>query len=304
MSLFAFPALTAGPPSRRNWYQELLDHPDCHGPQQVFEAYSSHRDAYLSKSLATFTSPHNPVSPDQALLSHLQRLSNTQHPSESSTSDLANFEVNCLGFSARPSPAVISTIHTIQSHITALVGQDFYPMPAEHLHIAILELAHRHTLSYLYTISASVGPARLQKMLDLINTCPSKPRLVSPRLSLDVMGVALTFLPSTKQEYTYHHLRAEMHAIALESGEKFDMCYTAPSAHVTVGRFVGNGFCEEGEKRRVFIELVEEINEELGRDGGKEDGWVLCEEGGMELQAGYLKYGVDREKADMLGREV
>lgn len=28
--LFSFPAVPPGPPSRRNWYQELLDDPGCH----------------------------------------------------------------------------------------------------------------------------------------------------------------------------------------------------------------------------------------------------------------------------------
>lgn len=29
--MFTFPALPAGPPSRRNWYRELLEHADCGG---------------------------------------------------------------------------------------------------------------------------------------------------------------------------------------------------------------------------------------------------------------------------------
>jgi hypothetical protein len=303
MPPFTFPGLTAGPPSRRNWYQELLDHPDCHGPQQVSEAYSSHRDAYLAKGLAAFTSDDNPVTPDQALLSHLRRHENQQNPGEPSTEDLNNLEVNCLGISARPSPSVISTIQAIQTQIAALVGQDFYSMPASHLHMAMVELAHRHTLEYLHSISSALGAARLQKMLDLIHTLPNKPRLVSPRLSVDAMGVALTFLPCSAQTYTYHDLKAEMHGVALESGGEFDMCYTVPSAHVTLGRFVGDEFFASREARQEFVELVEKMNEELGTGRAMED-WVLCEEGSLELQAGYLKFGVDREKADMLGKEV
>ncbi|KAH7088078.1 hypothetical protein FB567DRAFT_330966 [Paraphoma chrysanthemicola] len=303
MPLFAFPALTAGPPSHRNWYQELLNHPDCHGPQQVAEAYSSHRDAYLAKSLATFTSDHNPVTSDQVLLAHLRRCENQQQPGEPSTEDLNKLDVNCLGISGRPSHSVLSTVQAIQAQIATLVGQDFYSMPAAHLHVAMLELAHRHSLDYLHSVASAVGPARLQKMLNMIATLPSKPRLVSPLLSVDVMGIALTFLPSSEQDYTYHHLRADMHALALESGQKFDMCYTAPSAHITLGRFVGNSFFESTKARRDLVELVGKINDDLKTRMGKED-WVLCEEESLELQAGFLKYGVDREKAEMLGKKT
>lgn len=302
MAPFSFPALTAGPPSRRNWYQELLDHPDCHGPQQLSEAYESHRDTYMANNLKAFMLDHNPVTPDQALISHIHRQKNEQGDGEPTIEDLNNLEVNCLGISARPSPSVVSMIQEIQDQISVLVGPDFYSMPASHLHIAMAELAHRHTLAYLHSISSSVGPARLQRMLDLISTLSSKPRLVSPCLSFDVMGIALSFLPESAQEYTYHHLRADMHALALESGGSFDMCYTAPSAHVTLGRFVGNSFFSSRESREAFVELVSKINKNLwtSNDGSKD--WVLGEVLSLELQAGYLKFGVERESADMLGR--
>lgn len=301
MPSFSFPALTAGPPSRRNWYQELLDHPDCHGPQQVSEAYTSHRAAYLAKNLASFNSDTNPVTPDQALLSHLRQQKNAQEANEPSTEDMNNLEVNCLGISARPSSLIVTKIEDIQTKFSKTIGSDFYIMPTENLHIAIVELAHRHTLSYLHSVSSSVGTERLQNMLDLISTLPSKPRLIAPQLSIDAMGVALTFLPDPEREYTYHHLRAEMHGIALTSGGGFDMCYTAPSAHVTLGRFVGSGFFEEKDGRDRIVDLVEEINGELEEEKDRK-GWVLGEQLSLELQAGYLKFGVERGCANMLGR--
>lgn len=299
---FSFPALPAGPPSRRNWYQELLDHPDCHGPQQVLEAYETHRDAYMAKTLKGFTSNNNPVTSDQALISHLQRQKNEQPNDEPSIEDVKNLEVNCLGISARPSPSAVSKIQEIQGQISALVGPDFYSMPAAHLHIAIFELAHRHTMTYLHSISSSVGEARLQKLLDLTSALPSKPRLISPRLSVDAMGIALTFLPDSAQEYTYHHLRADMCALALESGGEFDTCYTAPTAHVTLGRFLGSSFFSSPEPRRNFVELIAKINDSLRtlNDGGTD--WVLGGILSLELQAGYLKFGVERECAELLGR--
>jgi hypothetical protein len=83
-------------------------------------------------------------------------------------------------------------------------------MPAAYLHIAILELAHHHTIAYLHSISSSVREAQLQMMLYLISALLSKARSISPRLLVDVISVALTFLPDSTQKYTYHHLRTDM----------------------------------------------------------------------------------------------
>jgi hypothetical protein len=292
MAPFNFPALTASPPSRRNWYQELLDHPDCHDSQQVSEAYESHRTAYMATNLAAFTSDTNPVKPNQALIAHLLRRNNAQEPGEPSIADLQAMDVNCLGISTRPSQHITSLICNIQAQFSELIGKDFYAMPRSHLHIAILELAHRHSLTYLHSVSSSVGTPRLQKILNL----PSKPRLVSPCLSVDAAGLALSFIPDRAQDHTYHHLRADMQAEALESGVAFDMCYTAPSAHVTLGRFVGSEFFEVKERREEFLELVRRVNEELEKEGPE---WVVEEE--LELQAGYLKFGVEKGEAELVG---
>jgi hypothetical protein len=300
MAPFSFPALLAGPPSRRNWYRELLDHPDCHGAQQVAEAYESHRIKYLTKNLADLTSAKNSVSPNQALITYIQQQKNEQNGQEPTNKHLADLEVNCLGISTRPPPPIISLIQSLQAQLSTLIGPDFYAMPDSLLHIAMVELAHRHTVAYLASISSAVGETRLQNMLDLISTLPSKPGLVSPKLSIDAGGIALTFIPDGTQDYTYHHLRADMHAIALEGGGAFDMCYTAPSAHVTLGRFVGDEFFVDREKRKELAELVERINKDLGEG---EVSWVLGEGVQLELQAGYLKFGVEKDQAEMLGKE-
>jgi hypothetical protein len=300
MAPFSFPALEAGPPSRRNWYQELLDHPDCHGAQQVSEAYEAHRTAYLSKNLQDLVSAKNSVTANKALNAYLDRQQHPDQPVGPLGEPLSDMDINCLGISTRPPPAIISLIQSLQTQLSTLIGPDFYAMPESLLHIAMVELAHRHTIAYLSSISAAVGPTRLQTMLNLVSTLPSKPRLVSPRLSFDAGGIALTFIPDPAQTYTYHHLRADMHAIALESGGAFDMCYTAPSAHVTLGRFGGDEWFFHRANRRELAAAVERINQGLGNG---DVSWVLGEGVGLELQAGYLKFGVEREKAEMFGKE-
>jgi hypothetical protein len=125
---------------------------------------------------------------------------------------------------------------------------------------------------------------------------PSKPRLVSPRLSVDVAGLALSFISDPAQDHTYHHLRANMQAVALESGAAFDMCYTAPSAHVTLGRYVGDGFFDTKERRKEFVDLVRSVSKELESNGAV---WVIEEE--LELQSGFLKFGVEKGEAESMG---
>lgn len=90
-----------------------------------------------------------------------------------------------------------------------------------------------------------------------------------------------------------------MHARALESGIEIDMCYTAPSAHITIGRFIGNNFFETAESRQKFIRLVQDFN---NASRGQQDGWIVGESRGLEMQLGYLKIGRESIKADMVGR--
>jgi hypothetical protein len=93
-----------------------------------------------------------------------------------------------------------------------------------------------------------------------------------------------------------------MHALALESGESFDMCYTALPAHITMGCFVCSSFFASLEARHAFVELITKINESLRAlsDGAKD--WILGKVFSLELQLGYLKFVVERECADLLER--
>jgi len=88
-----------------------------------------------------------------------------------------------------------------------------------------------------------------------------------------------------------------MQDLALESGVSIDTCYTAASAHVTLGRFIGDSWAGEKGKREEFVDLVTRINGELENVGAEEE-WEVD---ALELQLGYLKFGVEREKAEMLG---
>ena len=162
----------------------------------------------------------------------------------------------------------------------------------------------------------------ITSMLNLPHTdsasATAAPRLVRPMLTFDQRGIALTFVPAAAKPYTYHHLRAALQAHALRSGLAIDTCYTAPTAHVTIARFVGTGafFERDGSggdavaaAARHFVEVVQQINEELRagwetEEGGEEErvgSWTVGGEKGLEYQLGYLKFGRGTEVAELVG---
>ncbi|KAF3032224.1 hypothetical protein E8E12_003710 [Didymella heteroderae] len=302
MAKFTFPPLVAGPPSRRNWYQELLDDPQCHDdPKRVREAYETHRDNWRAKQIDLFINTEvNPVTPDQALLKHLarqKRLRNDQAPDPKDDTD--SQEINCCVIWARPPQSVLHTIETFQADLRALVGDDLHLIPRNDLHLSVIELSHRHTVPQLRSVADAISAPRIQEILDIISTIETKPGLEAPSISFDKMGIALNFLPSDARSYTYHHLRSDMHTRALESGIKIDVCYTAPSAHITIGRFIGNKFFGFAESRKKFVELIQDFNK-VSR--GEQEGWVVGKSQGLEVQLGYLKFGRESSKADMVGK--
>lgn len=129
-------------------------------------------------------------------------------------------------------------------------------------------------------------------------------------LLFDQRGLALSFVPATGHApyKTYHHLRAALQACALSTGLSIDTCYTAPTAHITLGRFVGTaaffGAQKAGVARMQFVAEVRRINAELREWWGREDegGWVVGGESGLECQLGYLKFGRGAEHAEAVGR--
>ena len=180
---------------------------------------------------------------DKALIKHLTRQS---RPADSSNeeADPDAQEINCCVIWARPSGNVLSLVHSLQKRLSALIGPDLHTIPSQDLHLSVIELSHRHSVAHLRSVIDEIGKLRIQDILDMASKLDTKPSLVYPQLNIDKMGMALSFVPSSQQKYTYHHLRADMHTKALKSGVSIDMCYTAPSAHVTIGRFVGNSFFE------------------------------------------------------------
>ena len=209
-----------------------------------------------------------------------------------------------------------SAVHVLNRYLP--VSAALYPIPISHLHLSVVEFSHRHEQSVLENVQQQLGSQLLQRMLDLpvsmhrgSETTRSSIRLVKPRLNFDRAGVALTFVPDTgrhsnsmDQPMTYHHLRNELHKLALSTGTHIDTCYTAATAHVTIARFVRPLFSHDAwglEKARAYLRLIEEINDELEQTMWPIMAWDLAEGPGLELQMGYLKFGMERSLAKMVG---
>lgn len=119
---------------------------------------------------------------------------------------------------ARPPQTILDMVQAIQTGFPHLVGEDLYLIPQKDINFSVIELSHRHTLSQLRGVADGISPTRIQDILDLVSTLNTKSGLLTPTVSFDKMGIALNFLTSDTSTYTFHHLRSEMHARALESG--------------------------------------------------------------------------------------
>ena len=209
-----------------------------------------------------------------------------------------------------------SAVHVLNRYLP--VSAALYPIPISHLHLSVVEFSHRHEQSVLENVQQQLGSQLLQRMLDLpvsmhrgSETTRSSIRLVKPRLNFDRAGVALTFVPDTgrhsnsmDQPMTYHHLRNELHKLALSTGTHIDTCYTATTAHITIARFVQQPFRSDAGssvKATAYLRLIEEINDELEKTMWPTMAWDLAEGPGLELQMGYLKFGMERSLAKMVG---
>ncbi|PGH15136.1 hypothetical protein AJ80_05646 [Polytolypa hystricis UAMH7299] len=225
---------------------------------------------------------------------------------------------NCLVIWARPPALVQQLVEKVQQEIRE-VAPSIWFMPLDNLHMTTLELTHSRTKQEIEDIVATLG----EGVLDIVNyTVSHRARLIKPMLSYDSAGFALSFVPvagenvwsddtegGVNHKYTYHHLRGDIFAMAKALGADVAPRYTAPSAHLTIGRFItqegftqrrdGNNELEAVPDRlhiKRFIDKVEEINAWLEaeywprRDGGGGD-WIVGEEKGLDYQKGTLWYG-------------
>ncbi|KAL3466546.1 RNA ligase/cyclic nucleotide phosphodiesterase [Aspergillus heterothallicus] len=330
--LFTFPPQQAGEPSTRNWYQELLDHPGCqNNPANICEAYEQFRTASLARTIASCLPaqenglqysiaesrevPEQFITPDAALIRYLklQEDSGANGTGHGEIEELSKQDVNCLVVWARPDTKTLNMLLKIQNRLSNLVGPDIHIIPPADIHLSVIELSHRHSVPHLRSVYNKVGVAELKRLLDVPRarwSDKSVARLVRPMIMFDKVGVAVGFVPAD-DKYTHHHLRNQLHTMALATGVSIDTCYTAPLAHVTVGRFIGNSFFEASpqggtmvikrDRMQQWVDLIHQINEDLRREYWDELSWVVGAEKGLEVQLGYVKFGRGTDHADLVG---
>lgn len=165
-----------------------------------------------------------------------------------------------------------------------------------------LEVAHSKTAPEISSIVTNLQPS-----IDLITNYTSfhRTRLIKPAIGFDDQALALSFVPAASDteddHYTYHHLRRDLWERVHGAGVEIGSRYVAPSAHLTIGRFVTNDdFFVDGkiDSKRVqqLVKVIDETNEWLEREYwpsgndmiGEGGEWIVGQEFGLDCRIGTL----------------
>lgn len=190
-------------------------------------------------------------------------------------------------------------------------------MPAHKMHLTTLEVAHSRTPDEIRSLISILR----QAIPSIVNyTHTHRSRLVKPMIAYDLSAFAVSFLPAAdepflsppptapdtaeevvqKDEYTYHHLRRDVFDKVQGAGLEVGSRYQVPSAHMTLGRYLGQGDHDTPEKRRAWIQAIDDVNEWLEREVWDKSGgdfvgeWMVGQEKGLEARCGTLWYGGGR----------
>lgn len=290
-----------------NPYSALID--ACHhDPQEIQRLYSAHRTSRNAQQKARFlAADFQGLSIDQAIL-RLER----PHIQPGFRD-----ERNCFVFWARPPDHIVRLAARLQE-LLRKAAPGMWLMPTHRMHMTALEVAFSKTPE---EIGALVDA--LRGAIPGITSHPHlhRARLVKPLVSYDTSALAVSFLPSSGEEalspaptspdapagsitqgdgYTYHHLRRDVFDMVRRAGVQVASRYQVPSAHITLGRFLDEADHDTPEKRRLFVEAIDAMNEWLEREvwDNKEAGfvgeWVVGHERGLDARSGSLWYGGGR----------
>lgn len=199
-------------------------------------------------------------------------------------------------------------------------------MPSHRMHMTTLEVAHSRTAEEIASLVSQIRPAipELTKLPYM-----HRSRLVKPLVSYDLSALALSFVPASGEavlsplpvpphpddiahpglphgnttdtdRYTYHHLRRDVFNMASGTGADIGSRYVVPSAHITLGRYLGQKDHETPELRERWIQTIDEVNAWLEKevwevqDGEFTGEWIVGQERGLDARCGTLWYGGGR----------
>lgn len=194
-------------------------------------------------------------------------------------------------------------------------------MPTHRMHMTTLEVTHSRTPEEIAPLVSTMRPA-IPKLVNY--TFSHRSRLVKPMLSYDLAAIAVSFLPAAGEPvvspppvppvanptvhnghnindfYTYHHLRRDAFDLAKLSGVEVGSRYVVPSAHITLGRYLGQEDHATPELRKQWIQTIDEINDWLQKEvwdsseGEFVGEWIVGQERGLDARNGALWYGGGR----------
>ncbi|KAK0614972.1 ureidoglycolate hydrolase [Bombardia bombarda] len=306
-----------------NPYDALIN--ACSGrPAEIQSLYSTHRVTRNSQQRDKFLSPDFKELIIDPFLLRLERPEiepGFQDPRY------------CLVFWARPPEHIIK----LASHLQGLLKKaspDIWLMPPQRMHMTALELAHSLTPPEIDALTTAIRPA----LTDITNlTYSNRARLVKPFISYDLSAFAVSFLPaagepvtspppvpphpghiahpglpdgsggtSATDVYSYHHLRRDVFNLAKAAGVEVASRYVVPSAHITLGRYLGQDDHDTVEKRERWVKAIDQVNKwledevwDMGREPveGTEKWigeWIVGQERGLDARSGQLWYGGGR----------
>lgn len=153
-----------------------------------------------------------------------------------------------------------------------------------------LEVDFAKTPKEIAALVETIRPA-LPDMVSYLFTHRS--RLVKPMISYDLSAFALSFVPVTNEDYTYHHVRRDIFDKVKAAGIEVSSRYQVPSAHITLGRYLDDGDFDTPEKRQAWIKTIDDLNGWLAERWGEYE-WQVGQERGLDARAGTLWYGGGR----------
>ena len=184
----------------------------------------------------------------------------------------------------------------------AVRGKQLWTMPRESLHITVQEVVTSTTRMAVESLIQSIGVYHLEHMVHY--PADKGVRLGKPFLSFDKAGLAVSFLSiegGRDRSYTYHHLRRDLWGMLRRRGIEASSRYLVPSAHLTVGRFIGVepvGIGSVAKEMKKWIKVIDEINDWLekygeqymhGDDGEGQSFWEI--DTPLDLRKGLTWYG-------------
>lgn len=326
-----------------NPYQALIDACD-NDPAKIQVLYLTHRTLRNEQQRAKFL---DPAFAEVLVDPFLVRIEN---PSiDPSFADPRHG----LVFWARPPEHVLQLAAHVQALLQKAAPRGLWLMPMNRQHMTALEITHSKTPAEAFAVVNTMAKAKTKAddsseesesgIASLVNyPYAHRARLVKPMVSYDLAAVALSFVPAAGEPatspapippaqnadavavddaYTYHHLRRDLFDRAQATGVNVASRYVVPSAHITLGRFIGQEDHATPAARQAWVDTLDEINAWLEKEvwdkvweapetdteasGYRKPDlppphrrlvgeWVVGQERGLDARTGALWYGGGR----------